>query len=299
MKKKYVLLAVLLIAVGLSACGSEPVETVTRSTVTAHLSVNLLSGVSIDLGTEMVDVEKHHTQTIDRLTGEVVKEDCYLRFPGEIVDSLHSSDLSKITLNEKAWEIEKKAQSVLDSLGGGPFNFTSSSAEISGSCKTADVYANVHLSIGYDEQIGGFLQEFYRNGHEFAYVYIPISFYDHILEAVANNASVDWSTYTYPTITEVGGYTVLPDDPNGVGSWLGSQIPFLEKVYFRTTELTLSQGVLEYTTTSTTTRVTGSDCKDRNWSNYGSCSDWGPITESRRESTDHEVDVVIGILNLK
>ncbi len=279
-------------------CGSETVETVTQRTVTAHLSVKLLSGSPIDLGVETVDVEEHRSQTINRLTGQVVNESCSLRLPGEIVDSLHSSDLSKISLNEKAWEIEKKAQAVLDSLGGGPFNFTSRSATIEG-CDTSDVYASVHLSVGHDEQIGGFLQERYAYGHEFSYVYIPVAFYDHILKAVAKGEDVDWSTYTYPSITEVGGYTVIPEDPNRVGQWLGNQIPFLERVYGRTMQLDLSQGKLNYTTTSSGTRVTGSECKKRNWANYGSCSDWGPTTEEYSNSTDHEIDVVIGILSLK
>lgn len=297
MKKMYFLFIVLLGGLILSGCGSERVETVTQSTVTAHLTVELLSGESIDLGSETVNIEMHKTQMIDGFTGKVESEGCFLTFPGS---EYGEANLSDVSLNRKAQEIEQKANAVLNEKGG-PYRFTSDIADVwNTSCDETDIYANVSLSVAYGDRNGsGFLIFTKHDEPQSAFVNIPVAFYDFILKSATEGDLIDWLMYDYPDISEVGGYTVIPGDPKALKQWLVSQQSFLQQVYFKSNglELTSTLSKLDYTTFEEKTRTTGYGCLDYNY--RGVCVDRGPITEEYLQPNTEQIDVEVGKFILK
>jgi hypothetical protein len=286
MFKKVLLFVV--VSLFLFACQSmpttEPVEVMKNSTVTAHLVVNYLSEEKIELDSEEVQVVKHTTSN-----------GCFMTLPGE---DGQSSELFKIKLNTKARDIENNANRELTKFGTSPYTYFSNLAAIMGdSCDLKDVYATVALLVSYGQQEGGFLKYSNITDHEYAYVYLPISFYDFVLKDAAEATTTEWK-YEYPNISQVGGYQVETGDPNGLVVWMDTQTAFLETVYGREASISATEGKIEYTTSSNYTSESGSGCHKRNWANHGSCSDWGPNVEQHTSETPHEVDAEYGILSL-
>lgn len=219
---------------------SEQVDIVTQSSVTAHLTANLLSGESIDLGSEVVSVEIHKTQTVKN--GKVISEDgCHLSFPGQ--DENFSVDLSVVGLNGKALELERKVNAVLDEMGGGPYRFTHNPANID-SCEETDIYATISLSVYSEDRSGpGFLtyKRQYSESDE-VYLNVPVNLYDTILTSTIENSTIDWLIIEYPDIEVVGGYVVTLEDPYEAIQWLKDQESFIENVYGKDTETVTNEG---------------------------------------------------------
>ncbi len=277
----------ILSAIVLSACfampATEPVETLEDSTVTAHLDIKYLSGETKEITTEIVPVELHRSEAY-----------CFMTLPGE---DGQKSEYSKISLNTKALQFETAANNALSSFGSSPYTFRSDYAYIMGEpCDLTDVYATVSLLVDYGDQEGGFLKFSNNKDHESAFIYLPVSFYDFVLSNVVTSGTGVWDL-SYPQISQVGGYQVETGDPNRLIAWMNGQVPFLEKVYGRSTEVVTSSGTITYQTRTVESRTTGYGCLNYNY--RGVCTDRGALTEKYYAYQDHQVEGTIGSLVLK
>jgi hypothetical protein len=282
----------ILLSLVLAACQStatpepvEKIETIEKSTVTAHFMVKYLSGMEDEISKETVNVELHRNNLDD---------DCFMSMPGETEAAMNPDD---IDLNIKANQIMDFANTNLAQYGSSPFSFAIDQALILQEyCDTTDVYARVYLEVSHDELAGGFLKKSFEAEHQSAYIYLPTAFYDAMLRQSAVEDSANWD-FVYPTITEVGGYIIQPNDPNSVAAWLTNQKAFLEKVYGRSTEIVAAPGVITYQSRTMETRITGYGCLNRNYK--GVCTDRGAFKEKYYEYHDHELEATIGTLLLK
>lgn len=246
------------------------------------------------LGHQTIYVVKHEFFETRKLTGTVLDYGCWLSFQGKDYGEAGMDDSE---LNYKAREISDKANAYLTSIGS-PFDVDYDIASVwATECDETELFVDVSVWHGYGQREGGFLTYTNTDHQEEAWIHIPVSFYDFILKSVVDGKEIDLSNYTYPNIYEVGGYRVLPEDPNGLANWLANYIVFLKHVYQKELELTATPGLYDYTTSTQKQYISSYGCQQYNYK--GVCVDRGPNYKNYTDIQENQIEVVLGTLVIK